>query len=93
MQQLAVSIICVVMLAACGKSKGGKELAQEVCDCSKKANAMPVTDTGRTKAQADCSVMQGEAWTKIKDKPEEADAFNKVLSQCASEQIKEAFNK
>lgn len=93
MKKAIVLLTAISFLAACGKSKGGEELGREVCECSKKANALPTTDPNRSKAQADCSVQQGEAWNKIKDKTAEADAFNKVLSECASEQIKEAFGK
>jgi hypothetical protein len=93
MKRLAICILSLTMLAACGAKKGGKELAQEICDCSKKANALPTTDPNRSKAQSDCSLKQGEAWAKIKDKTEDAEAFNKVLSECASQQIKESFGK
>ncbi len=91
MKKRLIPILGLAILTACGQNKGGKEMAQEVCDCSKKANGLPTTDPGRSKAQADCGVMQTEAWAKVKDKKEEADAFNKVLSDCANEQIKNSF--
>ena len=48
-------------------------------------------DTKRTAAQDDCAKKQVEAWNKVKDDQKKADEFNKVLSDCASEQIKKAF--
>ncbi|MBL7730787.1 MAG: hypothetical protein JNM88_06380 [Chitinophagaceae bacterium] len=91
MKKMYVISLCALVLFSCGKSKNGTELGQEVCDCSKKANGMDPNDPNRAKAQADCSVMQGKAWNKVKDDPEKADAFNKVLSVCADEQIKKSF--
>jgi hypothetical protein len=91
MKQLFIVLLSTALFTGCGKSKGGKALGQEVCDCSKKANGMDPADPKRAQAQTDCGTKQVEAWNKIKDKPEEADAFNKVLSVCASEQIKKSF--
>lgn len=80
------------LLAACGgKAKTGTQIAEEVCDCSKKANALPTSDPGRSAAQNNCLKQQGEAWLKVKDDKEKADEFNAVLSKCASEQIKSSF--
>jgi hypothetical protein len=93
MKKIVVVITLCGLLASCSKKKGGKELGEEVCECSKKANGMPSTDPNRAKAQSDCSVKQFEAWTKIKDEQKESDAFNKVLSQCATDQINTSFGK
>lgn len=93
MKNFLIPILSVFLLSSCGKGKGGKELGEEVCNCSKKANAMPSSNPGRTKAQSDCSAKQVEAWTKIKDNQKESDAFNNVLSVCAKEQIEKSFGK
>ncbi|MEN9548137.1 MAG: hypothetical protein RIR12_728 [Bacteroidota bacterium] len=81
-------LIFVLILVACTQQNGGKELAHEVCECSKKANALSTDNAYRTKAQADCSIKQFEAWTKIKDVQKEIDAFNKALSECTINQMK-----
>lgn len=94
MRTLFVTISCCALLAACGgKAKSGKELAQEICDCSKKANAMDPADPKRATAQADCMKKQGESWNKIKDDQKKSDEFNATLSACATEQIRESFGK
>ncbi len=91
MKKVFLLISTISLLTACGKSKTGTEIGQEVCDCSKKANAMDAADPKRSEAQKNCTVKQVEAWNKVKDHPEKADEFNKVLSACATEQIKKSF--
>lgn len=93
MKKMLLAICCCAVLLGCSKAKSGKELGEEVCECSKKANRMDPSDPNRSKAQADCSKMQMEAWNKVKDDSKKSDEFNKVLSVCASEQIKESFGK
>lgn len=91
MKKIFMGLLCSIVLLSCGKAKSGTDLGQEVCDCSKKANAMDAKDPKRAEAQADCLKKQGEAWNKVKDDAKKADEFNKVLSVCASEQIKQSF--
>ncbi|MCX6317143.1 MAG: hypothetical protein NTW29_07620 [Bacteroidetes bacterium] len=93
MKKIIVTISFSLILLACGTSKSGTDLGKEVCDCTKKANLMDPSDPNRSKAQADCGKMQVEAWDKVKDDQKKADEFNKVLSVCATEQIKESFGK
>jgi len=89
---ISISLFLVVALSvACSKSKTATQLAEEICECSKKSNALPTTDPNRAQAQKDCTKMQGEYWNKVKDDNKKADEFNAVLSKCASEQIKDAF--
>lgn len=78
-------VLSAFLFTACGKSKSGKDIAQEVCDCSKKANGMPATDPGRKKAQDDCMAAQQKAWDKVKGDPDKAKEFNDKLSECAKE--------
>lgn len=91
MKKVFLFVVTISLFTACGKSKTATQIAQEVCDCSKKANAMDAADPKRADAQNDCFKKQGEAWNKVKDNPEKATEFNKVLGDCASEQIKKAF--
>ena len=91
MKKVFLFILTISLLTACGKSKSGTDIGQEVCDCSKKANAMDPADPKRAEAQKDCSLKQVEAWNKVKDDSKKADEFNKVLSVCATEQIKKSF--
>ena len=87
MNKISIVLLSVVLFTSCG-GKSGKDLAQEVCDCSKKANAMDAADTKRADAQHDCSVKQMGAWNKVKDDQKKSDEFNKGLSDCATEMIK-----
>ena len=91
MRKTLLIILTVTLFTACGKSKSATQIAEEVCDCSKKANAMEASDPKRSPAQADCLAKQGKAWLDVKDDPKKADEFNAVLSKCASEQIKKSF--
>jgi len=92
MKKITTLLLSAVLLASCGGSDG-KSLAKEVCDCSKKANAMDAADPKRSAAQNDCLKKQGEAWDKVKDNQKKADEFNKELSECSKEIIKDAFGK
>ncbi|MEI2737464.1 MAG: hypothetical protein V9F01_01615 [Chitinophagaceae bacterium] len=91
MKKIFLFALTFSLLTACGKSKSGTDLGQEVCDCSKKANAMDPSDPKRAEAQKDCGIKQVEAWNKVKDDQKKADEFNAVLSKCATEQIKKSF--
>jgi hypothetical protein len=91
MKKIIIGLCCTTFLLSCGTAKSGKQIGEEVCDCSKKANAMDAADPKRAIAQADCLKAQGEAWNKVKDDSKKADEFNKVLSDCATEQIKKSF--
>ena len=93
MKMVFLFALTLSLLMACGKGKTATQIAQEVCDCSKKANDMDAADPKRSEAQAECGKKQVEAWGKVKDDSKKADEFNKVLSACASEQIKDAFKK
>jgi len=93
MKKVFLFVFTISLLAACGKGKTATQIATEVCDCSKKANAMDAADPKRAEAQNDCLKKQGEAWNKVKDDPDKASAFNKVLGDCATEQINKAFGK
>jgi hypothetical protein len=52
---------------------------------------MDAADPKQAIAQAECLKKQGEAWNKVKDDMKKADEYNKVLSDCATEQIKKSF--
>jgi hypothetical protein len=93
MKKIMVTVCCSLFLLACGTSKSGTDLGKEVCECTKTANRMDPSDPNRSKSQSDCAKMQVEAWDKVKDDQKKADEFNKVLSVCATEQIKESFGK
>ena len=91
MKKLLIAVLTLSLISSCGKSKSGAEIGKEVCDCSKKANAMDPADPKRTEAQNECAKNQVAAWNKVKDDQKKADEFNKVLSDCATEQIKKSF--
>ncbi|MEK7227076.1 MAG: hypothetical protein AAB221_15535 [Bacteroidota bacterium] len=91
MKKLLIVLLAAASFTACGKSKSGAEIGKEVCDCSKKANAMDPSDPKRSEAQIECGKKQVAAWNKIKDDEKKADEFNKVLGECATEQIKKSF--
>ena len=91
MKKFFLIFLSAFLIGSCGKSKSGKQIGDEVCDCSKKANTMDPADPKRAAAQADCNIKQVEAWNKVKDDEKKADEFNAVLAKCAEEQIKKSF--
>lgn len=91
MKKIITGLCAAIFLLSCSSGKSGKQIGEEVCDCSKKANAMDAADPKRAIAQADCLKKQGEAWNKVKDDMKKAEEFNKVLGICATEQIKKSF--
>ena len=93
MKRISIALIAVTLFAACGGGVDGKKLADEICDCSAKANGMDPADPKRTEAQNACNTMNTASWMKIKDNAEQSAIFNKRISECASEQIKKAFGK
>ena len=84
MKKLLIVLFAALLFTACGGGSGeksGSKLANGVCDCFDKANAMNADDPKRHDAQADCVKLQGKAWSKVKDNQKEADEFNKILSE------------
>jgi hypothetical protein len=64
MKKIIIGLCVATFLMSCGSGKSGKQIGEEVCDCSKKANAMDAADPKRAIAQAECLKKQGEAWIK-----------------------------
>jgi hypothetical protein len=93
MEKLVAVLFAVTLLGACGGGIDGRKLAQEVCDCSKAANAMDSADPKRSEAQNTCAKKNSEAYSKVKDDLNQSGEFNKLISACASEQIKKSFGK
>jgi hypothetical protein len=93
MKKLLIISILSLGLISCGGSKSGKDIADEVCDCYKKANGMDATDPNRSAEQDKCLVKQRELWDKVKDDKEKSDEFNKRISECSSDLIKQSFGK
>ena len=92
MKKLTILLMSTIFLASCGGSDGNK-LAQEVCDCYKKANGMDAADPKRTEAQNECVKKQGEAWNKLKDDQKKSDEFNKKIGECATALINTSVGK
>ena len=81
MKKVFLFVLTLSLLTACGKGKSARQIAEEVCDCSEKANAMNADDPKRPVAQAECAKLQVESWDKVKDNQKEADEFNKILRE------------
>lgn len=90
---LTILFVACFFVACGGKGKSGKQIAEEVCDCSKKANALPSSDPNRSIKQNDCLKQQRDAWEKLKDDPEKSKDFNAALAKCAEEQLEKSFGK
>jgi hypothetical protein len=92
MKKMFIVLLAATCFTACGGGNSASKLANEVCDCSKKANAMDAADPKRTEAQNDCAKKQGEAWDKVKDDQKKSDEFNKIIGDCSKEMIKKSFS-
>lgn len=90
MKKMTLVIVTALFLTACG-GNDSKKLAEEVCDCYKKANGMDAADPKRAEAQNDCVKKQGEAWNKLKDDQKKSDEFNKIIGDCSKEMIKKSL--
>lgn len=86
-------LIATLLVSCGGGGKDASKLANEVCDCYKKANSLPVSDPNRPTAQADCVKKQGANWDKIKDDQKKSDEFNKIIGDCGKEQIQNSMPK
>lgn len=94
MKQVLFLAVSLAILSCGGgsKEKSAKEWAKEVCECSEKANALPVSDPNRSIAQNDCMKKNVEVWKTVKEmEPDEVSEYNNLLSECASKQIKKSF--
>ena len=92
MKKITVLLLSAILLASCG-GNDSKKMAQEVCDCYKKANAINAADPKRSESQNDCIKKQGEAWDKLKDDKKKADEFNKMISECATALVNTSLGK
>ena len=90
MKKIFLFALTLSLFTACGKGKNARQIAEEVCDCSEKANAMDASDPKRPVAQADCAKLQVESWDKVKNNQKDADEFNKVLSERLEALIKKS---
>ena len=91
MKKLLPILFSAFLFASCGGGNSATKLANEVCDCYKKANSMDPADPKRTGAQNDCVKKQGENWNKIKDDQKKSDEYNKIIGACGSELIKKSI--
>jgi hypothetical protein len=93
MKKLLIVLLSASLFTACGGGKDASKLANEVCDCYKKANGLPATDPNRAAAQGDCVKKQGENWGKVKDDQDKSKEYNKIIGDCGSELIKSSMPK
>lgn len=78
-----LSIIAGCIISSCsGKKADGKALAEEVCECRKKAEGLEFSDPEAKKIRMECSKLQGENWGRIIKDKEQEDAFNRRLNEC-----------
>lgn len=93
MKKLIIVFTAAFLFIACGGGSSAKKIAEEICDCTAKANALPASDPNRMLEQNACAKKQVEGWNKVKDNAKDAAEFNQVLGKCAEEQMKKAFGK
>lgn len=76
MKKTLLSGIGALALAFVFSSCGGEALAQEICDCTTAANALPGDDPDRSAEQDKCMQLQKTNWEKVKGDAEQESAFN-----------------
>lgn len=91
MKKLIIVIAAASFFISCGSgSKSGTGLAEEVCECYKKANGLPASDPARATEQDKCLKLQGTNWRKIQNDKAKSDEFNKKLGECTAELLKQS---
>lgn len=90
MKKIILIVAAGAFLASCG-GKSATDKAKEVCDCFKKANGMAADDPNRTAEQDKCMKLNTETFKDMEPFSDEYNEANKVISECSSELIKDAF--
>jgi hypothetical protein len=76
-KSIMICAVSVLLLASCGgETIDGAALAQEVCECTTNANALPGDDPNRSAEQDRCSELQKTNWAKVEGDIEQERAFN-----------------
>lgn len=89
---ITLLIAAPFILASCG-GVDGKAIAEEVCDCYKKANKASKTDIEAIKKEQDkCMELQKSKWDELKTDVEQAKAYNERISECSKQMIEDALN-
>lgn len=92
MKKRMIILLAAFLFVACGGGgKSASKLANEVCDCYRKANGMDAADPKRAEEQNICIKMQGENWDKVKDDQKKAEEYNKIIGECSKEMIQKSF--
>ena len=91
MKQILLIVLTALTLSSCGGGNSASKLANEVCDCYSKANAMDAADPKRAEAQNVCVTKQGEAWEKLKNDEKKSEEFNTIIGNCSKELIKKSL--
>lgn len=74
-----------VISFGCKSSIDGTAQAEEVCACRMKTKGMQIGDPVRRKIWSECSVIQGNNWSKLKGDKVAETAYNKKLNECLQE--------
>ena len=91
MKKLMIVLLAASFFTACGGGKSASKLANEVCDCFRKANGMDAADPKRAEAQTDCAKKQVESWNAVKDDEKKSDEFNKIIGDCSKDMIRNSI--
>ena len=92
MRRISLIVLTAFSLSSCGGGgNSASKLANEVCDCYSKANAMDASDPKRAEAQNACVTKQGEAWEKLKNDEKKSAEFNTIIGNCSKELIKKSL--
>ena len=91
MKKLVIMAAAAFFIACGGGSKSGTQLADEVCECYKKANGLPASDPASAKEQDNCLKLQGTNWRKIQTDKVKSDEFNKKLGECTADLLKQSM--
>jgi hypothetical protein len=89
--KMSLLFALMAVLCSCGGGSKSAKLANEICDCYRKANGMDANDPNRSKEQDKCLALQGTAWQKVRGNKEKEEEFNRIIGECSAELIKNAF--
>ncbi|MFI5202936.1 MAG: hypothetical protein ACHQF2_00450 [Flavobacteriales bacterium] len=92
-KMIMVLAMAPIFLASCGGGADGKAIAEEICDCYKKANKASTTDIDKIRAEQDkCMDLQKSKTEELKTNAEEAKKYNDRINECSKQMLEDAVN-
>lgn len=87
MKTILIFTAFFILSAGCKSKTERRNLAGDICDCFKKANAVTADDEKRTRAQDACATMEKEARKNLKSDVQKYAELDSILNGCANQML------